>query len=1648
MSDRKSFAIVNPEILTPTASSNLLESFDQVESILFGLADDPTRFNQVFNTTFGANFDHNKAEQIRQSLLAQDYSNVPPVEIRTAAELNGALGGFSAQTNTIYLSSALFTDNNVNLITRVLLEEIGHKVDSVINTLDTPGDEGEIFSLLVRGIAPTESELNRLQTENDQGFITIDGQQVAIEMAIAMSGLANISYVENDPALLAASGITLSGGVNYANGYIEFKVTGNADINDQLAILSSASPTTDGAISVVGNNVYYGSGGGTTQLGTIDSTYNGLNGQALRINLTSTLIGGVPIANGDFNNGLTNWTAVNSRVDLGNFLPGTTIPTPPDTAVTYPGNSNGGDSGGLYGSGPWTVNASSGVLRLENTSMTTDSYGVIHGPAAYSDVFSAPAGKVFAFDWQANYVSDDYHVVGYLIDSSNNITIALNSTGTTGGGTASVTIPTTGDYRFVFISGTFDASGGTVAGASMVIDNIITADLAPIDDITVSNLARQITYSSTSENPVASKTVTVSTTNNAAESTTGTFVVDITAVNDAPTVTDDYYFKIQSLTANNAQVTDVNSTVGDDRGGMAVSPNRVFLNGDNRTGSFDATTLGASVGLGLIYDGILQNIATGKIYTLSTDGINPATSSGGTFTHLLGINDATGALDGTSILLSSPITTSGKTGIFSGYNRAAIVSNTGNVFDIDINTGAVTTAGSISPPSNFMYGSENWANWGVAEYFDNQLFLAYRSSSGNRIDRINVSTGATETIGTFSNLGDLASFTVSPSSGKWYFHYESSSQFGNFSEALGYADATFLSGDSITIAVNDNATATPFSNLTVADEDSPNASIAITYTAANGTLAGTGLTGTAGNYILTGANLADVNSKLQALVFTPTDDQVPEGSTVQTTFTLTPNDGTDEGTANTSVVVVATSIDPPSVTLPSSFTVAEDIAGNLTFSGTPFVDESPNLTITLSIADGTITGVTGGGITVGGTATARTFSGTVADLNTYFTTADNITYTTSLNNNTARSLVVTADDGLSTTSSSSTINITPVNDAPTSSSISIPFNVAGSPQSNIDTNPATNNILSTSQMGSVGTIQLSYTLGGAWQGDVYIYLIHDGVTVSLGNGHSGTNVISLSQFAGLSLSGDWNLQTYDPYWPNEGTSLQGWSISGSVEEDSDLSGVVTELATPSGNLTDSGAIYFDDPELTDVHLVSAAPIGTVLGSLSMVKDMDTTGTGTGGKVTWTYSVPASAVEYLALGETKVESFTVTVDDQNGGVLDQQVDVTITGSNDAPTDIALDNTTIDENVVAGTVVGNLSATDPDTGDTHTYSLVSGTGDTDNGAFTIDGSQLKINNSPDFETQNSYSIRVQTSDGDLTYEEVFTITINDLNDAPTDIALDNTAIDENVAAGTVVGNLSTTDADTGDTHTYSLVSGDGDTDNSAFTIDGSQLKINNSPDFETKNSYSIRVQTSDGELTYEEVLTIGINDVVETITGNGYNNTLTGGIGDDSILGLGGNDSLIGGGGDDTLDGGTHNDTLTGGAGDDVLTGGSRYDRFVFTNQGTDTITDFNGLDGDVIAFSKATYPRAATAINPVTISNAAATMATSGPSWIIIDTLANIAALGSTRPNTCFAFDTTNGKLLYDDNGNWGDTNIIIANVQFGGTFTAANFAGNDFMFIT
>ncbi|WP_210183553.1 VCBS domain-containing protein, partial [Hoeflea olei] len=122
-----------------------------------------------------------------------------------------------------------------------------------------------------------------------------------------------------------------------------------------------------------------------------------------------------------------------------------------------------------------------------------------------------------------------------------------------------------------------------------------------------------------------------------------------------------------------------------------------------------------------------------------------------------------------------------------------------------------------------------------------------------------------------------------------------------------------------------------------------------------------------------------------------------------------------------------------------------------------------------------------------------------------------------------------------------------------------------------------------------------------------------------------------------------------------------------VVASADVTGGVTELVTPTGNLTDSGTISFTDVDLTDTHSINPTIVSSAnaLGTLTASVTQDTTGTGTGGEITWNYSVAASAVEYLGANDTKVETFTLTLDDGHGGTVERTVTVTIQGTNDAP-----------------------------------------------------------------------------------------------------------------------------------------------------------------------------------------------------------------------------------------------------------------------------------------------------------------------------------------------------------------------------------------------
>ena len=238
---------------------------------------------------------------------------------------------------------------------------------------------------------------------------------------------------------------------------------------------------------------------------------------------------------------------------------------------------------------------------------------------------------------------------------------------------------------------------------------------------------------------------------------------------------------------------------------------------------------------------------------------------------------------------------------------------------------------------------------------------------------------------------------------------------------------------------------------------------------------------------------------------------------------------------------------------------------------------------------------------------------------------------------------------------------------------------------------------------------------------------------------------------------------------------------------------------------------------------------------------------------------------------QTHDITVQTTDAGGNTYSEVVTITVNDLVDeTPTDITLTGGSVDENAAAGTTVATLSTVDADAGDSHAYAITNDP----SGFFEIVGNEVRVaaGAAIDFETDQSHDITIETTDGaGNAYSEVVTISVNDLNEDPTDITLTGGSVDEGAAAGTTVATLSTVDVDAGDSHTYAITNDP----SGFFEIVGDEVRVTAGAaiDFETDQTHDITVQTTDaGGNTYSEVVTITVNDLVdETPT----DITLTGG-----------------------------------------------------------------------------------------------------------------------------------------------------------------------------
>ncbi len=177
-------------------------------------------------------------------------------------------------------------------------------------------------------------------------------------------------------------------------------------------------------------------------------------------------------------------------------------------------------------------------------------------------------------------------------------------------------------------------------------------------------------------------------------------------------------------------------------------------------------------------------------------------------------------------------------------------------------------------------------------------------------------------------------------------------------------------------------------------------------------------------------------------------------------------------------------------------------------------------------------------------------------------------------------------------------------------------------------------------------------------------------------------------------------------------TFTGTVPAGSVVEDT---GTVTDnpntVTVETGAfLTTSGSIEFNDSDpdtdpgpLSSVfHVPFATPVGSTLGTVTVNIFNDATGGADLGYIDWVYAVDNALVQYLAVGETRVETFNILVVGYDGEEQNRTLTITITGTNDGPAFISGPVVASGNEDSLASVAGTLNFNDVDILDTHTTS----------------------------------------------------------------------------------------------------------------------------------------------------------------------------------------------------------------------------------------------------------------------------------------------------------------------------------------------------------
>ena len=355
------------------------------------------------------------------------------------------------------------------------------------------------------------------------------------------------------------------------------------------------------------------------------------------------------------------------------------------------------------------------------------------------------------------------------------------------------------------------------------------------------------------------------------------------------------------------------------------------------------------------------------------------------------------------------------------------------------------------------------------------------------------------------------------------------------------------------------------------------------------------------------------------------------GETAQDVFTYSATDGTASDSATLTVTVSGLNDAPVANDDTNSTDENSPVSGNVLANDTDVDGET--LTVvnaaTFIGAYGTLVLASNGSYTYtpGAAAQALTNGQTANDVFTYI-----------------------ASDGTASDTATLTITVNGLSGAPNAVDDTNTTNEDSSVSGNVLTNDtdAENDPLTVSDpgtySGTYGTLVLNsngsytYTPNAAADGlaagesaqDVFSYTATDGTQSDSAN-------------LTITINGTNDAPTID---------AGGTSASGSVSETDDSdpnAGTTTHMA--------DGTVAFDDLDLSDTHSASFTPQGAFyLGNFTLDPVNQA-----GDSVGWHFTVSDAALDGLAEGEIRIQTYEVEIDDGHGGTATQDVTITITGA---------------------------------------------------------------------------------------------------------------------------------------------------------------------------------------------------------------------------------------------------------------------------------------------------------------------------------------------------------------------------------------------------